>query len=146
VYRQNFRKCRKDEKQTYTEFARTKEALFDRWCTSKEVEKEYEKLRQMILLEEFKSCLPDNMKTYIEEQKADSLQIAATLADDYSLTQRSSFALSNPRGTLPQDDPANRSNHSGTPKSKSAGSAADSQRTRSSKGSSGGPISSYCKR
>ena len=73
AYRQNFRKCRKYEKQTYTEFAHTKEALFDRWCTSKEVAKEYEKLRQMILVEEFKSCLPDNVKTYIEEQKADNL-------------------------------------------------------------------------
>ena len=62
AYRQNFRKCRKDEKQTYTEFTHTKEALFDRWCTSKEVTKEYEKLRQMILVEEFKSCLPDNVK------------------------------------------------------------------------------------
>ena len=86
AYRQNSRKCRKDEKQTYTEFACTKEALFDRWCTLKEVAKEYEKLRQMILVEEFKSCLPDNVKTYIEEQKADSLQQAATLADGYSLT------------------------------------------------------------
>jgi len=33
TYRQNFRKCRKDEKQTYTEFARTKE---DRWCGSRQ--------------------------------------------------------------------------------------------------------------
>jgi len=99
----------------------------------------------MILLEEFKNCLPDNIQTYIEEQKADCLQIAATLADDYSLTHRSSFAPSNPHGTLPQDDP--RSNHNSIPsKSKSTGNAADSQRTRSSKGSSGGPICNYCKR
>ena len=86
----------------HTEFARTKEALFDRRCTS---ENEYDKLRQMILLEEFKSCLPDNIKTYIEEQKADSLKIPPTLADDYSLTHRSSFAPSNPCGTLPSDAP-----------------------------------------
>ena len=51
AYRQNFRKCRKNEKQTFTEFACTKEDLFDRWCTSKEVAKNYEKLRQMILVE-----------------------------------------------------------------------------------------------
>ena len=70
----------------------------------------------MILVEEFMSCLPDNVKTYIEEQKADNLQQAATLADDYSLTHRSSFiALSSIRGSVPQDDPSSRNSHSGTP-------------------------------
>ena len=67
AYGKNFRKCRKDEKKTFTEFAHTKEALFDRWCALKEVAKNYEKLRQMILVVECKSCLPDNIKTYIEE-------------------------------------------------------------------------------
>ena len=80
--------------QTYTEFARDKEALFDRWCASKEVVKDFEKLRQLILVEEFKSCLPSNIKTYIDEQKANSLQQAAVLADDYSLTHHGSFTMS----------------------------------------------------
>ena len=39
AYRQSFRKCKIQDKQTYTEFARDKEALFDRWCASKEVAK-----------------------------------------------------------------------------------------------------------
>ena len=47
----------------YTEFARDKEALFDHWCASKEVVKDFEMLRQLILVEEFKSCLPSNIKT-----------------------------------------------------------------------------------
>ena len=102
----------------------------------------------MILVEEFKSCLPDNVKTYIEEQKADKLQQAATLADDYSLTHRSSFvAPSSIHGSVPQDDPFSRNSHSGTPtKPKSAGNAADGQRPRQSRGGSGGPICNYCKR
>lgn len=44
---QNFRNCKQTEKQTYTEFAREKEALFDRWCASKEVERDFEKLHQL---------------------------------------------------------------------------------------------------
>ena len=36
AYRQKFRNCRKEHDQTHVEFARTKEQLFDRWCSSKE--------------------------------------------------------------------------------------------------------------
>ena len=35
AYRQKFRDCRKEHDQTHVEFARTKEQLFDRWCSSK---------------------------------------------------------------------------------------------------------------
>ena len=65
AYRQNFRNYKKGEKQTYTEFAREKEALFDRWCSSREVAGEFGKLRQLVLVEEFKACVPVNIKTYI---------------------------------------------------------------------------------
>ena len=94
AYRQNFRNYKKVDKQTYTEFAREKEALLDRWCASKEVAKDFEKLRQLILVEEFKACVPTSIKTYIDEQKATTLHQAAVLADDYSLTHRNAF-LSN---------------------------------------------------
>ena len=72
VYRQNFRSYHKQEKQTYNEFAHEKEELFDRWCSSKQVEQDYAKLRQLILIEEFKGCLPAKIQTYIEELKAKS--------------------------------------------------------------------------
>ena len=65
VYRQNFRNYKKVDKQTYAEFAHEKEALLDRWCASKEVAKDFEKLRQLILIEEFKVCVPTNIKTYV---------------------------------------------------------------------------------
>ena len=149
AYRQNFRKCRKDEKQTYTEFARNKQALFNRWCTSKEVAKDYEKLRQMILVEEFKNYLPDNIKTYIKERRADDLQQAATLANDYSLThRRSSFVTpSNLRGSTTQVDQSNHSNPNSTPvKYKLVGYAADGQRSHQSRNGSGEPTCNYCKR
>ena len=59
-----------------------------------EVSQDYNKLRQLILLEEFKSCLPPHIKTYLDERKADNLAQAAVLADDYSLAHKSTFSKS----------------------------------------------------
>ena len=71
--RQKFRTSVKEEKQTYVEFARSKEKLFDRWCASQNVNGDFMKLREMLLIEEFKSCLPPEVKTYLDEQKVDTL-------------------------------------------------------------------------
>lgn len=87
AYRQRFRRCEKTEHQTYIEFAREKEALFDRWCSSSEVDSRA-KLRALILVEEFKNCLPDVVATYLNEHKVDSLHEAAVLADEFVLTHR----------------------------------------------------------
>ena len=52
AYRQKFRAYKKYKSQTYVEFAREKEDLFDKWLTSKKVENNFDKLRQLLLLEE----------------------------------------------------------------------------------------------
>ena len=88
AYRQKIRNCKKQDSQTYVEFAREKEVLFDRWCAAKQVDNDYNKLRQLILIEEFKKCLQNDVKMYLDEQKADGLYHAAVLADDYSLTHK----------------------------------------------------------
>ena len=90
AYRQQFRGCRKEESQTYVEFAQTKEYFFNRWCTAKDVNGEFNKLRQLMLLEEFKNYLPTEIKRQLDEQKAD-LHQAAVWADDYALTHKSTF-------------------------------------------------------
>ena len=51
----------------------------------------------MILVEEFKDCLPTDIKTYLDEQKVDNLHQAATQADDYALTHGGSFSRPNTR-------------------------------------------------
>ena len=86
AYRQKFRNCQRDISQTFVEFARVKEQLFDRWCHSKKVNKDFEKLRQLILIEEFKRRIPFHMKTFIDEKQVENLQQAADLADEYFLT------------------------------------------------------------
>ena len=97
AYRQKFRNFHKAQDKTYVEFAGDKERLFDRWCSSEKVGSSFEKLRQLILVEEFKNSLHPAVKTYINEQKADSLGSAAKLADDYTLLHKSSFNKSTPQ-------------------------------------------------
>ena len=58
---------RKEESQTYVEFVQTKENLFDLWCTATDVNAEFNMLRQLMLLEEFKSCLPSEIKIHLDE-------------------------------------------------------------------------------
>ena len=62
AYRQKFRNYRKEESQTHVEFAHEKEVYFDRWCYSKEVGTDFEKLRQIIWIEELKRCVRDDIR------------------------------------------------------------------------------------
>ena len=66
---QEFRNYHKQKGQTHVEFAHEKEAYFDRWCNSREVCTDFENLRQVILIEEFKRCVHDDIKTYLDERK-----------------------------------------------------------------------------
>lgn len=95
AYRQKFRHCKKQEGQTYVEFAKDKETLFDRWCISKEIGQDFGKLRQLMLIEEFKRCIAPEIRTHLDERQAENLHQAATFADDYALTHKSSFRPSN---------------------------------------------------
>ena len=87
AYRQKFRHYKRTEKQTYVEFAAEKTTLFDRWCQSEGVNS-MGKLKELILVEDFRNCLPDNVSIYVAEQKAETISKAACLADQYALTHR----------------------------------------------------------
>ena len=91
AYRQKFREFRKEHDQTHVEFARTKEQLFDRWCSSKKLGSDHAKLRQLLLVEEFKRCINSYVKAFLDEKEVEALDLAARLADDYSLTHKDSF-------------------------------------------------------
>ena len=47
-----------------------------------------DKLKELILVEDFHNWLPDNVSTYVAEQKAETISQAACLADQYALTHR----------------------------------------------------------
>lgn len=48
-----------------------------------------------MLLEDFKNCLPDHV-VYLNEQKVNTLQQAASLADEFALRHRVTFKKGDP--------------------------------------------------
>ncbi|XP_068228003.1 uncharacterized protein [Palaemon carinicauda] len=87
AYRQKSRDLRKDLDTTFIEFARKKEQFFEDWLRSKEVDN-FDKLKELILIEEFKRMVSKDLKIHLEELKIDSLQEIAIAADEYSLAHR----------------------------------------------------------
>ena len=149
AYRQKFRICKKENEQTHVEFARTKEQLFDRWCSSKKIGSDHEKLRQLMLVEEFKRCINSDIKSFLDEKQVEILEAAARLADDYALTHKVSFInKSNPsrRPFFPHSgskhspsNPPGSHSQTITPKPKPSGENKDQNPLSQ-------PICNYCKR
>ena len=88
AYRQKFRTQRKTENQSYVEFLREKESALDKWCDSKRIDRDAEKLRQLILAEEFLNCVPEEVGVHLSEKKTDVNYEMAALADEYILTHQ----------------------------------------------------------
>ena len=97
AYRQKFRNYLKYDSKTHVEFAREKENLFNRWCHSKEIGQDFTKLKQMVLLEEFKDKVRPDIRSHLDEQKLEELEKAAIMADDYALTHKMSSKSGNPQ-------------------------------------------------
>ena len=91
AYRQRFRKYKKFENQTYVEFAREKEDLFDQWFRSKKIPDSYDNSRQLILIEEFKECVHQDLRSHLEDKNVKTLEDAAVLSDTYTLTHKKNF-------------------------------------------------------
>ena len=50
-----------------------------------------------MLIEEFKRCIHHDIRTFLDDQKADTLENVSRLADDYALTHKSSFVSRPPQ-------------------------------------------------
>ena len=142
AYRQKFRNCKKDSNQTHVEFARNKEQLFDRWCCSKKISQNYDKLRQLMLVEEFKRCIQSDVKTFLDEKQVETLEEAA---DDYYLTHKVSFiAKPKPTSSHPQNKFMS-GNSSGMPSQSNTPKPTSTSETKSQYPLSR-PTCNYCKK
>ncbi len=89
TYRQQFRVYVKSANQTFVEFAHEKQALFQKWCVANKVSDFAQLLLLLLLLlDDFKSCLQDNVVCHLNKQKVSSLFEAAVLADEFNLTHK----------------------------------------------------------
>lgn len=73
------------ESQTYVEFAREKEVIFDKWLSSKKIYNNFDKIRQLKLLEEFKQDAHLVAKTYLNILTVEILQYVAVVSKNYTL-------------------------------------------------------------
>ena len=97
AYRQKFRNYLKYDTKRHAEFASEKEKLFNKWCHAKEVGQDFEKLKQIVLLEEFKDKVRPDIRSHLDEQKVEKLEKAAVMADDYALAHIMCSKSSNPQ-------------------------------------------------
>ena len=148
AYRQKFRNYRKQESQTHVEFPHEKEVYFDRWCNSRKVGTDFEKLRQVILIEEFKRCVRDDIKTYLDEQKVENLAKAAAYADDYALTHKSTFKKNKSFGPAKKSYPeiGKKSENVAPEKSSDKGQTSNQTMSKDRKPRSFAPVCHYCKK
>ena len=156
AYRQKFRNYTKASSQTYTEFAHAKQRFFDQWCHAMKVQQDFERLRQIILIEEFKESVNFNLRVYIDERAPTNLNEAAHLADEYALIHQSQFhskSHSNSSKSSDNSSSSCQSNGSDVEKQTSVSPSVDSKQNSSSKSSSSTPQSfvsssvtcNYCK-
>lgn len=85
MYLHCFCTWRKREKQTHLEFLSDLVKHFDCWVAAMEVN-DYNGLRELIVLEQFKDTLPEHVADYISDQKVNT-----ALADEYVLWHKCAF-------------------------------------------------------
>ena len=66
AYRQKYRGLKKKDNETY---AYESELLFDRWCTSVEVGTDFDKMRPLILIEQFRNTVSSDIRVYLNEKE-----------------------------------------------------------------------------
>ena len=89
TYRHNFRSMSKRHDQSFADFAYMQERCFNQWIYSLGVGTDFTKLREAILLEQFKDNLSTEIRIYIDERNAQSVSEAAKLADQFALIHKS---------------------------------------------------------
>ncbi|XP_029945218.1 uncharacterized protein LOC115386902 [Salarias fasciatus] len=78
--------------------------LFDRWCSATKTTS-FDALRELVLLEDFKNCLPERILIYLNEQRVCTLQQAAISADEFALTHKSVFKRDHVSTTNQDEEP-----------------------------------------
>ncbi|XP_068237201.1 uncharacterized protein [Palaemon carinicauda] len=87
-YRVKFRSWIKRDGHTHMEYAREQRLWYDRWINAREVNGDFGKLQELILLEQFKDGINPLIKTYLDERDVDNVVEATRLSDNYALTHK----------------------------------------------------------
>ncbi len=61
----------------------------------------FEQLKELILLEDFKNCVPENVVVHLNDQKIMTLSEAAVISDEFMLTHKTVFSVNHAMQKLP---------------------------------------------
>ena len=89
-YRKVFRESKKEHEQSHVDFLRQKKKHFKRWVRSKNVDKDYEKLANLILMEEFNNHVRSDVRIHLADRNIEQVEEAAVKADEYLVIHTSS--------------------------------------------------------
>ena len=87
-YKNKFRNFKKREFDSYTYFAQNMSLLCERWLTAAKVESDFEKLKELVLLEQFYNSVPNDLKVHLLDKTPDNLIQAARKADEYDVLHK----------------------------------------------------------
>ena len=82
-YRKKFRSCRREKAETFSQFAVRIAVLFDKWVTQNAPTKTYDTLTELLLCEQIRETMSPELRTFVAEQGAESLQDLILVADRY---------------------------------------------------------------
>ena len=88
AYRKMFRMSVKRAKDSYEDFANYLKTTLNIWLHSVEPNMSVESLKQVILLEQFYDCVPEEMKVYLKDKKCTVLSDAAQNTDEYVILHK----------------------------------------------------------
>ena len=84
-YKNKFRNFKKREFDSYTDIAQNMSLLCERWLAAAKVESDFEKLKELVLLEQFYNSVPNDHKVHLLDKTPDNLIQAARKADEYDV-------------------------------------------------------------
>jgi hypothetical protein len=83
VYRARFRNCVKRATDNYADFGQFLSSQFERWIASVEADQDIQVLKNVMLIEQFMSKLPDELKQYLLDKNCRTLLECVRKADEY---------------------------------------------------------------
>ena len=102
TYREEFRSVRLGPNETNQQFAVQLGGLFDYWTDSRSVLRNYDNLREFIIVDQLLSTVPPLLRIHIKEQDKYLLGDVVRIADSWMATHRA-YPKSNQRATAPPD-------------------------------------------
>jgi hypothetical protein len=82
-YHLKFRNIQKNANENFKQFADRIIRLFEKWVTLSDVDKDYARLSQLVMLETFYNSLTDEMSIHIRGKEPNTIEDAAKYAFDY---------------------------------------------------------------